>query len=214
MTDTNLRLGTGCCARDCHGALEPPARLLGERPQVEPGDRFLLHQPGQSRSALAAVVSAVRAGADTWALQSTAAFAFTYAGKALRSRTRMTPSTWCCSATHRAVRRLRLPTRGSAAPGFSIRTSYSGTARFNSSQARPVARADFISKTSPRMNSVTRSGSAIRRSASATMYPSVSSCNSANRSLDADDLAGYWSIYGPRNHPPPPAPPTGLRFVR
>jgi hypothetical protein len=46
----------------------------------------------------------------------------------------------------------------------------------------------------------------------ATMYPSTSSCNVANRSLDADDIAGAQALYPPVVIPVP-APPTGLRVV-
>ena len=42
----------------------------------------------------------------------------------------------------------------------------------------------------------------------ATMYPSVSSCNTGNRTLDADDISGVRSLY------PVLPPPTGLRIVR
>lgn len=44
----------------------------------------------------------------------------------------------------------------------------------------------------------------------ATMYPSVSSCDMRNRTLDADDIAGVTALY-----PPPKAPtaPTGVRIV-
>jgi matrixin len=48
--------------------------------------------------------------------------------------------------------------------------------------------------------------------AGATMYPSVSSCNMSNRTLDADDIAGVRSLYPPQTTPP--SPPTGLRTVR
>ena len=46
----------------------------------------------------------------------------------------------------------------------------------------------------------------------ATMYPSTSYCNTANRSLDPDDLSGVLAIYGAR--PGTPTVPTGLRLVR
>ena len=46
--------------------------------------------------------------------------------------------------------------------------------------------------------------------AGATMYPSTSSCNTANRSLDADDIAGVQALYPPLAVP---RPPTGLRVV-
>jgi hypothetical protein len=42
----------------------------------------------------------------------------------------------------------------------------------------------------------------------ATMYPSVSSCNTGNRTLDAYDISGVRSLY------PVLLPPSGLRIVR
>jgi matrixin len=44
----------------------------------------------------------------------------------------------------------------------------------------------------------------------ATMYPSVSSCNTGNRTLDPDDISGALSLYPQQ----PPPTPTGLRIVR
>ena len=46
----------------------------------------------------------------------------------------------------------------------------------------------------------------------ATMYPSVTSCNIGNRSLDADDIAGIEALYPPPSAPP--SAPTGLRTIR
>ena len=45
-------------------------------------------------------------------------------------------------------------------------------------------------------------------SVDATMYPSVTSCNTRNRTLDADDIAGARALY-----PIQIQPPTGLRVV-
>jgi matrixin len=46
-------------------------------------------------------------------------------------------------------------------------------------------------------------------STSATMYPSVSTCNTQNRTLDSDDIAGAIALY-----PVAPLPaPTGFRIV-
>jgi hypothetical protein len=42
----------------------------------------------------------------------------------------------------------------------------------------------------------------------ATMYPSVSSCNTGNRTLDTDDIDGVRSLY------PILPPPSGLRIVK
>src|SRR5205809_3400074 len=48
-------------------------------------------------------------------------------------------------------------------------------------------------------------------SPNATMYPSVSSCNTSNRTLDADDIAGVLALYPPSSVLP--LPPTGVRNV-
>jgi hypothetical protein len=46
-------------------------------------------------------------------------------------------------------------------------------------------------------------------STSATMFPSTSSCNTGNRMLDADDIAGVRALYPSQN----PSVPTGLRVI-
>jgi hypothetical protein len=48
----------------------------------------------------------------------------------------------------------------------------------------------------------------------ATMYPSISTCSSGARSLDADDIAGVVSIYPPAPSSSPPGAPTGFRIIR
>lgn len=45
----------------------------------------------------------------------------------------------------------------------------------------------------------------------ATMYPSVSSCATGNRTLDSDDIAGVEALYPPALIPP--MAPTGFRIV-
>jgi hypothetical protein len=47
-------------------------------------------------------------------------------------------------------------------------------------------------------------------SAAATMYPSTSTCDQRNRSLDADDIAGVRALYPPSTLP---QAPSGLRIV-
>lgn len=160
-----------------------------------------------------AVVSAVQAGADAWALQSTAAFAFTYSG--LSSQT---------TNTYDGV---NLVLFRNASSGSTIATTYSW---FNSSGLLDTdivfwdAGFQFFAGTTGCSGgfyiediAVHEFGHALGLGhstfASATMYPSVSACNSSNRSLDEDDLAGVLAIYGPRPLAGP-ATPTGLRFVR
>ena len=48
--------------------------------------------------------------------------------------------------------------------------------------------------------------------ATATMYPSISTCSQGARTLDADDIAGVLSIYP--STVPPPTGPTRLRIVK
>jgi hypothetical protein len=48
--------------------------------------------------------------------------------------------------------------------------------------------------------------------AGATMYPSVSSCSTGNRTLDADDIAGVVALYPPGSISVPTAP-TAFRVV-
>ena len=48
--------------------------------------------------------------------------------------------------------------------------------------------------------------------ATATMYPSISTCSQQARSLDADDIAGVLSIYP--STAMAPTPPTGLRVIK
>lgn len=47
----------------------------------------------------------------------------------------------------------------------------------------------------------------------ATMFATTASCNTSNRTLDADDIAGVRALYPPTG-PTPPRPPTGVTFVR
>lgn len=47
---------------------------------------------------------------------------------------------------------------------------------------------------------------------SATMYPTVSTCSEANRTLDPDDIAAVLSLYPALAARP--APPSGLRIIR
>jgi hypothetical protein len=48
--------------------------------------------------------------------------------------------------------------------------------------------------------------------ATATMFPSVSSCATGNRTLDPDDISGVEALYPPGLHSTPTAP-TGFRIV-
>jgi hypothetical protein len=160
-----------------------------------------------------AVISAVRAGADTWALQSTAAFAFTYAG----------PSTQVTD-TYDGI---NLVLFRNASSNSVIATTYwwsNGSGLLDTDIVFWDGGFQFFAGTTGCSGgfyiediAAHEFGHALglghSASASATMYPSVSTCSTDNRSLDADDLAGVLAIYGPRTGTPPAAP-TGLRLVR
>jgi hypothetical protein len=155
--------------------------------------------------------AAVRAGADTWALQSGASFAFQYAGAS-------TQTTTGYDGTNLVVFR-------NASSGSAIATTYwwssgsgiidadivfwDGAFRFFAGTAgcsggfyiEDIAAHEFGHALGLGHSTVT----------GATMYPSTSSCNVANRSLDADDIAGVRSLYPPSGLP---IAPLGLRIVR
>ena len=154
-----------------------------------------------------AAEAAVRAGADTW-LQQAGAFRFAYAG----------PS----SQTTNTNDQINLVLFRNAANGAAIATTYWW------SMGSQIIDADivfwdggftFFAGTSGCTGgfyiediAAHEFGHALGLGHStvsgATMYPSVSSCNTGNRTLDADDISGVRALY------PPPPTPTGLRIVR
>jgi hypothetical protein len=163
------------------------------------------------------IAPALKVGADSWALQSAAAFAFTYAGTSTRTNVDVTDG-------------MNLVIFRNAAMGSAIATTYSW---YNNNGA--LIEADivfwdggfqFFTGTTGCSNgfyiediATHEFGHALglghSAESNATMYPSTSYCNKANRSLDADDVAGVESIYGRRaTTPPVPPAPTGLRLIR
>jgi Matrixin len=159
-----------------------------------------------------AIVPALQAGADAWALQSNAAFAFTYAG----------PS----SQTTNTNDGINLVLFRNAPNGSAIATTYSwfsGSTLIDTDIVFWDGGFQFFAGSSGCSGgfyiediAAHEFGHALglghSTMAAATMYPSASYCNTANRSLDADDIAGVLAIYGPR--PGTPTVPTGLRLVR
>jgi hypothetical protein len=158
------------------------------------------------------VVSAVRAGADAWMQQSTAAFAFLYAGPSGQT-------TNTNDATNLVLFR-------NATSGQAIATTYSwfsGSSLIDTDIVFWDGSFQFFAGTSGCSagfyiediathefgHALGLDHSALT---SATMYPSVSYCSTANRTLDPDDQAGVLAIYGPRQLTIPA--PTGLRFIR
>jgi matrixin len=159
----------------------------------------------------AAVEAAVRAGASVWAQQSQASFAFTYGGLSTQT-----------TNTNDGV---NLVVFRNSSSGGAIATTYwwsNGSGIIDADIVFWDAAFRFFSGTSGCTGgfyiediAAHEFGHALGLGhsalSSATMYPSTSSCNQRNRTLDPDDVAGVQFLYPPR--PPLPAPPTGIRIT-
>jgi len=152
--------------------------------------------------------TAVRAGADTWQLQS-GAFRFVYTGLSTQTTT-----------TNDGI---NLVLFRNASSGSTIATTYWW------SVGSRIVDADIVFWDGGFQFFVGSSGCSggfyiediaahefghalgLGRSASpdATMYASVPACSTGNRTLDADDIAGVRALYPSQ----PLAPPSGLRIV-
>jgi len=158
----------------------------------------------------AAVVTAVRAGADTWEQQSGAAFAFHYAGPSTQTET-----------TYDGV---NLVVFRNAANGSAIATTYTwmtGTQLVDADVVFWDGGFTFFTGSSGCSGgfyiediAAHEFGHALglghSTTSGATMYPSTPTCNLNPRTLDPDDIAGVRALYPPLNRPPTP---TGLRIV-
>jgi hypothetical protein len=156
--------------------------------------------------------AAVRSGADAWQLQS-AAFRFVYAGLS--------------SQTTNTYDGINLVLFRNASSGSAIATTY-----WWSNSSGRIIDADIVFWDGAFKFFAGSSGCSggfyiediaahefghalglgHSASASATMYPSVSSCNTGNRTLDADDLSGVRALY-PSQAPSAPIAPTGVRII-
>jgi hypothetical protein len=157
-----------------------------------------------------AVQAAVRAGADTWGQQSSAAFSFAYAGASAQ--------------TTNTNDGFNLVLFRNATNGSAIATTYWWSNSSGIIDADIVfwdAAYRFFSGTSGCVGghyiediAAHEFGHALglghSTSGSATMYPSTPSCSPRNRTLDPDDIAGVEALYPPRIQP---ASPTGLRVI-
>jgi hypothetical protein len=156
-----------------------------------------------------AAIAAVRAGAETWLLQA-GAFRFTYGGTSTQ--------------TTNTNDQINLVLFRDAANGSAIATTYwwsSGSRIIDADIVFWDAGFTFFAGTSGCSggfyiediaahefgHALGLGHSAI---AGATMYPSVSSCSTGNRTLDPDDIAGVRSLYPPLT----PPTPTGVRIIR
>jgi hypothetical protein len=158
-----------------------------------------------------AVISAIRASADAWTLQTGAPVALSYGG--LSSQT---------TNTNDGVNVVMFR---DAAAGSTLATTYtwfSGGRIIDADIVFWDAGAEFFTGTTGCSGgfyvedvATHEFGHALglghSASSAATMYPSVAACSQQNRTLDADDIAALLSIYPPVAQPP--APPAHLRIV-
>jgi len=155
----------------------------------------------------ASVEAAVRAGADTWEQQSHA-FRFVYGG----------PSSLTTNTNHG----INVVMFRNASSGSAIATTYwwsSGSriidadivfwdGGFQFFAGSTGCSGGFYIEDIAAHEFGHALGLGHSASTAATMYPSVSSCNTGNRTLDADDIAGALALY-----PVAMSAPTGLRIV-
>ena len=154
--------------------------------------------------------TAVRYGADTWHLQTGAGFRFSFAGQSSQTTT-----------TYDGV---NLVVFRNASSGSAIATTYwwsSGSRIIDADIVFWDGAFTFFAGTTGCSGgfyiediAAHEFGHALglghSATTTATMYFSTSSCNTGNRSLHADDIAGVLALYPPQT--PPPAP-TGVRFT-
>ena len=157
-----------------------------------------------------AIPPALAVGADAWSTQTTASFSFQYAGTSAQ--------------TTNTFDGVNLVMFRNASSGSAIATTYWWSSGGHIVDADIVfwdGGFQFFTGSSECSNgfyvediAAHEFGHALglghSTSASATMYPSVSSCNMSNRTLDADDIAGVQALYPPATIP---SAPTGIRIV-
>ncbi len=160
----------------------------------------------------AAIEPAIRAGADAWHNQSGASFAFAFAGFSNQA-----------TNTNDGINLIMFR---NAASGSAIATTYtwfSGNRLIDADMVFWDAGFQFFTGSSGCTGgfyiedvATHEFGHALGLGhstlASATMYPSISTCSQQSRTLDPDDIAGVLALY-PRAAVPP-TPPTQLRIIR
>jgi hypothetical protein len=159
---------------------------------------------------MASAENSVRAGADAWHLQSDANFRFSFGGQSTQT-----------TSAHDNV---NLVLFRNASNGSAIATTYwwsSGSRILDADIIFWDEAFRFFSGTNGCSGgfyiediATHEFGHALglghSASTSATMYFSTSSCNTHNRTLDPDDIAGVRALYPPQDIPPAPL---GFRIV-
>ncbi len=191
------------------GGVEPSAYAVNGSTWAQPQMSYLVNAVNLDLPELSAV-NAVRSGADAW-LQQSGAFRFVYGGSS--------------SQTTNTFDSINLVMFRNASSGSAIATAYywsSGTrivdadivfwdgafTFFSGSSGCSGSSAFYIEDIAAHEFGHTL-GLGHSATVGATMYPSVSTCNTGNRTLDADDIAGVRSLYPLLG----PVAPTGLRVV-
>jgi hypothetical protein len=188
------------------GGVEPSAYSISGPSWAQPQMSYVVNAANLDLPGLAAT-NALRSGADVW-LQQSGAFNFVYGGAS--------------SQTANTFDSLNLVVFRNASSGSAIATTYWWSSGNRIVEADMVfwdgAFTFFAGSTgcsggfyiediaAHEFGHALGLGHSTTRGA--TMYPSVSSCNMGNRSLDADDIAGVRALY-----PVLIQAPTGLRVV-
>jgi hypothetical protein len=159
----------------------------------------------------AAIEPAIRAGADAWHLQSGASFAFAFAGYSTQT-----------TNTNDGINLIMFRNASSGSAIATTYTWFSGTRLIDADMVFWDAGFQFFTGTSGCSGgfyiedvATHEFGHALGLGhstvASATMYPSISTCSQQSRSLDPDDIAAVLSLYPATT---PPTPPTRLRIIK
>ena len=186
---------------------DPVAYVLNGPTWSQPQTAYRINTANLDLPALS-VETAVRSGADAWAQQS-AAFRFVYSGQS--------------SQTTNTNDGINLVMFRNASSGSAIATTYwwsSGSRILDADIVFWDEAFRFFAGSSGCSGGFYIEDIAAHEfghvlglghstSPSATMYPSVSTCNQGNRTLDADDIAGVMALYPSQLV----SAPTGLRVV-
>jgi len=202
-----VALSAGAVALATLLADDPLAYVLSGPKWSQPQTPYVIN-PANLDLPAASVEAAVRAGADAW-LQQASAFRFVYSGSS--------------SQTTNTNDGVNLVLFRNASSGSAIATTYwwsSGGQIIDADIVFWDGGFQFFAGSSGCSGgfyiediAAHEFGHALglghSASTSATMYPSVSTCNMGNRTLDTDDIAGALALY-PLS---PMSAPTGLRIV-
>ena len=159
----------------------------------------------------AAIEPAIRTAANAWPLQSGASFSFAFAGYSTQT-----------TNTNDGINLIMFRNASSGSAIATTYTWFSGTRLIDADMVFWDAGFQFFTGTTGCSNgfyiedvATHEFGHALGLGhstvASATMYPSISTCSQESRTLDSDDIAAVLSLYPAAAAP---TPPTRLRIVK